>query len=253
MDMDRITDALFTFLMILGAFIGAALVLNIIWWGCILPMCWVVKKLTSKMSFIEKRPCLIPSFIVVVLSLIALSDRSQNYYFIYKVVIFGLGFWILAIGYSLKNTWLQYVGFLLSFLGLIALAREFSREIWEIIDVVLAIVFTVIGFSVKELYLYCITSSTNEPQSVKKLKFSHEIEESYGLINVMEGGKRITEGCCFRTKDEAIAFAIRYNDMEISNFESLLESEKDQDWINNYKKQIEEYKEQNLKLKNELC
>ncbi|MHC4541140.1 MAG: DUF6804 family protein [Planctomycetota bacterium] len=98
-------------------------------------------------SVLEKPPHLIPAIIAAIILLFALAPWPYGYYQLLRFVVCGAALYIAFMAYNWQKIWAAWpFGFIaIVFNPLIPI--HLSREIWQPIDVICAILFIVIAFT----------------------------------------------------------------------------------------------------------
>ncbi|MBW8015052.1 MAG: hypothetical protein FVQ82_02625 [Planctomycetes bacterium] len=94
----------------------------------------------------NKRPHLIPSLIAAAMLLLALADLPYGYYQLLRLVVCGVSVYIAVTAYSWQKMWGVWLFGFIALLFNPLIPIHLSREIWQPIDVVCAILFIVMMF-----------------------------------------------------------------------------------------------------------
>ena len=97
-----------------------------------------------------KRPLLIPSIIATIMLLGTLTQWPYGYYQLLRFVVCGVAVYVAYTAYTWQKIWATWLfGFIALLFNPLA-PIHFSRELWQPIDVICAILFIVIIFVLKE-------------------------------------------------------------------------------------------------------
>ena len=99
---------------------------------------------------LNNRPHLIPSLIAAAMLLLALADLPYGYYQLLRFVVCGAGAYVAYTAYTWQKMWAVWL-----FAFVVVLFNPFipihlSKELWQPIDFVCAILFVVMVFVLKE-------------------------------------------------------------------------------------------------------
>ena len=97
----------------------------------------------------EKRPHLIPSLIAVAMLLISLADLPYGYYQLLRFVICGVAVYVAYTAYNWQKMWAVWLFGFVALLFNPLIPIHLSRELWQPIDVICALTFTVIAITLK--------------------------------------------------------------------------------------------------------
>ena len=101
-------------------------------------------------QILEKRPHLIPCIVATVILLGALGDWPYGYYQLLRFVVCGVSVYVAFVAYGWKKLWAAWLFGFITVLFNPLVPIHLSRELWQPIDLVCAIVFIVIIFVLKE-------------------------------------------------------------------------------------------------------
>ncbi len=98
----------------------------------------------------DKRPHLIPALITASMLLGTLAELPYGYYQLLRLVVCGVGVYVAFTAYSWQKMWaVRLFGFVaLLFNPLIPI--HLSKELWQPIDVICALLFLAIAFLLKK-------------------------------------------------------------------------------------------------------
>ncbi|MBN1972548.1 MAG: hypothetical protein JW787_02845 [Sedimentisphaerales bacterium] len=99
---------------------------------------------------LKKRPHLIPCIIASSMLLGALGDWPYGYFQLLRFVVCGVGAYVAYMAYNWKKLWATWLFGIIAVLFNPLAPIHLSREIWQPIDVVCAILFVIILFILKE-------------------------------------------------------------------------------------------------------
>ncbi len=97
-------------------------------------------------TLFEKRPHLVPVMLAALMLLGALADWPYGYYQLLRFVVCGVAAYIAFLGYSAGKLWVAWVFGFVAILFNPLIPIHLSREIWQTIDVVCALLFIAVGF-----------------------------------------------------------------------------------------------------------
>lgn len=98
----------------------------------------------------DRRPHLIPSLIAAAMLLGALVDLPYGYYQLLRFVVCGAGVFVAYIAFTRKKIWAVWLFGFVALLFNPLIPIHLSKEIWQLIDFICAILFVVIVFVLKE-------------------------------------------------------------------------------------------------------
>ena len=98
----------------------------------------------------EKRPHLIPAIIAALMLLGALAPWPYGYYQLLRFVTCGVAVYIVYTAYNWQRIWAVWLFGFIALLFNPLIPIHLSREIWQPIDVICALLFFLIGFMFKE-------------------------------------------------------------------------------------------------------
>lgn len=101
-------------------------------------------------SILEKRPHLIPAVIAAAMLLLALAPWPYGYYQLLRFVVCGIAGYIAFMAYNWKKIWAVW---LFSFVALLFnpfISIHLSKELWQLIDVICAILFMYVLLALKK-------------------------------------------------------------------------------------------------------
>ena len=101
-------------------------------------------------SNMDKRPHLIPSLIAAAMLLLALAEFPYGYYQLLRLVVCGVSVYMAFMAYGWQKMWAVWLFGFMALLFNPLIPIHLSREIWQPIDVVCAILFIVIVFVLKK-------------------------------------------------------------------------------------------------------
>lgn len=101
-------------------------------------------------DLLEKRPHLIPSIIAAAMLLLSLAPWPYGYYQLLRFVVCGVGVYVAYTAYSWQNIWAVWLFGFVALLFNPLIPIHLSRELWQPIDVICAIVFIVMVFVLKK-------------------------------------------------------------------------------------------------------
>jgi len=99
---------------------------------------------------LEKRPHLIPSLIAAAMLLGALARWPYGYYQLLRFVTCGVSAYVAYMAYNWKKIWAVWVFGFIALLFNPLIVIHLSRELWQPIDFVCAVLFTIVAFGLKK-------------------------------------------------------------------------------------------------------
>ena len=98
----------------------------------------------------SKRPHLIPALIAAIMLTGALSNWPYGYYQLLRFIVCGVSVYVACMAYTWQKIWATWLfGFIALLFNPLA-PIYLSRELWQPIDVICAILFIVISFVLKK-------------------------------------------------------------------------------------------------------
>ena len=101
-------------------------------------------------SYWEKRPLLIPSGIAALMLIAALADWPYGYYQLLRFVVCGVAAYVAYTAYNWQKIWAVWLFGFIALLFNPLIPIHLSREIWQPIDVICTLVFSITAFVLKE-------------------------------------------------------------------------------------------------------
>ncbi len=101
-------------------------------------------------SITEKRPHLIPAIIGALMLLGALAPWPYGYYQLLGFVVCGVSVYVAFTAYDWQKMWAVWLFGFVALLFNPLIPIHLSRELWQPIDVICAILFIVIAFVLKK-------------------------------------------------------------------------------------------------------
>jgi len=101
-------------------------------------------------SVLEKRPHLIPAIIAAIILLFALAPWPYGYYQLLRFVVCGATLYVAFAAFNLQKIWAVWVFGFVAILFNPLIPIHLSREIWQPIDVICALLFVVMVFILKK-------------------------------------------------------------------------------------------------------
>ena len=99
---------------------------------------------------LKKRPHLIPSLMATLMLLGALADWPYGYYQLLRFIVCSAGVFVAYIAFTWKKIWAVWLFGFIALLFNPLISIHLSRELWQPIDIICAILFTVAMFILKE-------------------------------------------------------------------------------------------------------
>ena len=100
--------------------------------------------------FLERRPHLIPSFVVAVMLLGALAEWPYGYYQLLRLVVCGVAVFVAFTALNWQKLWVTWLFGFIAILFNPLFPIHLTREIWQPIDVICALLFLFIGFLLRK-------------------------------------------------------------------------------------------------------
>ena len=101
-------------------------------------------------SLLQKTPHLIPAIIAAVMLLGALADWPYAYYQLLRFVTCGVAVYIAYTAYTWQKMWAVWLFGFIAVLFNPLTPIHFSRELWQSVDIICAVLFAVIAFILKK-------------------------------------------------------------------------------------------------------
>ena len=101
-------------------------------------------------EMLKKRPHLIPSLIAAAVLLGALGQWPYGYYQLLRFVVCGVSVYIAVMAYQWQKIWAVWLFGFVAVLFNPLIPIHLSREIWQPVDVICAILFIVMVFVLKK-------------------------------------------------------------------------------------------------------
>lgn len=101
-------------------------------------------------SVLERRPPLIPAIIAALMLLGALVPWPYGYYQLLRFVVCGVSVYIAFIAYNWEKRWATWLFGFIALLFNPLIPIHLSREIWQPINVICALLFFAVAFILKK-------------------------------------------------------------------------------------------------------
>lgn len=101
-------------------------------------------------QLLNKRPHLIPAVIVATMLLLALAPWPYGYYQLLRFVVCGVSVYIAFMAYNWQKIWATWLFGFIALLFNPLIPIHLSRELWQPIDVICALMFTVVAITLKK-------------------------------------------------------------------------------------------------------
>ncbi len=98
----------------------------------------------------DKRPLLIPSLIAAAMLLGALADLPYGYYQLLRFVVCGVSVYVAYMAYKWQKIWATWLFGFIALLFNPLIPIHLSREIWQPIDLICALLFVAVAFILKK-------------------------------------------------------------------------------------------------------
>ena len=95
---------------------------------------------------LQKRPHSIPSLIAAVMLFGALADPPYGYYQLLRFVVCGVSLYIAYTAYTWQKIWAVWLFGFIAILFNPFVPLHFSKELWQSVDVICALLFVVLAF-----------------------------------------------------------------------------------------------------------
>jgi hypothetical protein len=102
------------------------------------------------MNVLKKRPHLIPAIIAALMLLGTLARWPYGYYQLLRFVVCGVSVYIAFVAYGWKKLWATWLFGFIAVLFNPLIPIHLSRELWQPIDLVCAVLFIAIAFILKK-------------------------------------------------------------------------------------------------------
>lgn len=104
----------------------------------------------SETELLQRRPLLIPAAIAALMLLGALGYWPYGYYQLLRFVVCGVSAYVAFMAYRRQRQWATWLfGFIAILFNPLA-PIHLSRDIWQPIDLVCALLFAFVAFAIKE-------------------------------------------------------------------------------------------------------
>lgn len=101
-------------------------------------------------QLLEKRPHLISSSLAAIMLLLALAPWPYGYYQVLRLVVCGVSVYTAFVTYQWGKLWATWVFGFIAILFNPLIPIHLSRELWQPIDVICALMFTVVAITLKK-------------------------------------------------------------------------------------------------------
>jgi hypothetical protein len=92
-------------------------------------------------SILEKQPHLIPATTATIMLLLALAPLHYGYYQLLRLIVCGAALYVSFASFNLQKMWVVWLFCFIAILFNPLIPIHLSREIWQSIDVICAIIF----------------------------------------------------------------------------------------------------------------
>jgi hypothetical protein len=100
---------------------------------------------------LEKHSRLISPLIAAAMLLGALADLPYGYYQLLRFVVCGVGAYIAYMAYNWQKIWVVWLFGFIALLFNPLIVIHLSRELWQPIDFICAVLFIIVAFGLKKL------------------------------------------------------------------------------------------------------
>jgi hypothetical protein len=94
-------------------------------------------------TVLEKRPHLIPCIIAAIMLFLALAPWPYGYYQLLRFVVCGVSVYVAFIAYNWQKIWATFLFGFIAVLFNPLIPIHLSRELWQPIDTICAIIFLI--------------------------------------------------------------------------------------------------------------
>jgi len=101
-------------------------------------------------SILQKRPHLIPALISALMLFGALERWSYGYYQLLRFVVCGVSAYVAYLAYNWQKIWSVWLFGFIALLFNPLIVIHLSRELWQPIDFVCAVLFIIVTFVLKK-------------------------------------------------------------------------------------------------------
>ena len=101
-------------------------------------------------NLLQKRPHLIPCIVAAVILFGALGDWPYGYYQLIRWITCGAAVWVAVLAYGWEKNWATVVFAIVAVLFNPLVPIHLSRDLWQPIDVICAVLFVVVGLILKK-------------------------------------------------------------------------------------------------------
>ena len=98
----------------------------------------------------SKRPHLIPALVTATVLLGALAPWPYGYYQLLRFVVCGISVYVAFMAYNWQKIWATWLFGFIALLFNPLIPVHLSREIWQPIDIICAVLFAVIAFILRK-------------------------------------------------------------------------------------------------------
>lgn len=102
-------------------------------------------------SILEKRQCLIPAGVASIMLFLALAPWPYGYYQLLRFVVCGAASYIAFVAYNRQKMWAAWLFGFIAVLFNPLIPIHLSRELWQPIDVICAILFIFVIAMLKKM------------------------------------------------------------------------------------------------------
>ena len=101
-------------------------------------------------NFLEKQSHVIPAVVAALMLFGALGDWPYGYYQLLRFVVCGVSVYVAFIAYGWEKLWAAWLFGFVAVLFNPLLPIHLSRDLWQPIDVICAVLFVVVGLILKK-------------------------------------------------------------------------------------------------------
>lgn len=102
------------------------------------------------MTALNRRPHLVPALIASAMLMGALTDLPYGYYQLLRFVVCGVSVYVAYTAYDWQKMWVMWLFGLIAVLFNPLIPIHLSREIWQPIDAVCALLFATVAFLLRK-------------------------------------------------------------------------------------------------------
>ena len=101
-------------------------------------------------NVLQKQPHLIPALIGAIMLFGALGRWPYGYYQLLRFVVCGVGAYVAYLAYNRQKIWAVWIFGFIAILFNPLIVIHLSRELWQTIDFICAVLFIIVAFVLKK-------------------------------------------------------------------------------------------------------